>query len=960
MKTLKRRIVNVLLSIMMALQVCNVFAVELIDGIPNEVKSADGGYKQVPVYFNGQQVTEFNVFLRKFNDKGNANELFDISGTATFRVKSYAYKTGSDVKVGTYIECLGTDGKWFEMDWRDREDQISSGDADAYIKGTKDLSVTIKDIQFTMPNQNDTDLRVTFYMKTSTGGEFARPTNKNVQFSTLGKVGITRTVTEVQGEKNVWEVAVRLEGQVKPQAPATDVVLVLDRSGSMNDTVKQFSCTIQEHKHENACYTTSSTPLCKNNWFFHRHTTGCYQKLDCSISEHKHDNNTCYTSKTRASLVKDASQSLVNSLVEKPNVNVSVVSFGGTQTKPGISRYEHFNANWESIYDTKDDNGWYSNYIVESNFTNNKDTSNTAVSKAMGNINGGTPMATGIIKAGLMLKNSSADNRIIILLSDGDPTYMRDGSGPGNRDTASTNTKIDEDTIKAANEAKNKVTGLEIYTIAAGSSISIEGKNVLEKCATNKSEYAYEAADTADALKNVMDSIATNVNEQVASSTTLEDCLADNIQLQLPTIDLNKNAVRIGFKDETKNTTEDVDWSKAGIAITQGSMKALDNSKMVWDIGELKSGTPAVIKYRIYLKSGAFGASYDISKEASFNYLDSTGQTVSNAVPNASVKLSWAKVNVKSYNFSTRKKVENSDFTVWGKVPNNYKEGDIIISSDTKYNTSTAEMDASGNTSIGESVVVPIDEEGNPLELVAIILDGKLYETDAMTSIISRMASRMTFSVTPTTGAVLTNSPVDFGYYYGQPDFSSVTDAQNNFIQPEGVSNISANIKFNTKSKDVSYTVDVSKLSNAKLDGNNFMNYSTSKATVQVKELNGSKRILTKGVDYTFDTSANEIRVKFKNIIDEGVEYKIDMYMPSHLKPGVVYGGIGENTYLKKVNKKTVDIDTLIVAYPKVDEITLETGEKKEVYSGVGFATDSTTDPARKITLTYMEIAKIS
>lgn len=960
MKTLKRRIVNVLLSIMMALQVCNVFAVELIDGVPNAVKSADGGYKQVPVYFNGQQVTEFNVFLRKFNDKGNANELFDISGTATFRVKSYAYKTGSDVKVGTYIECLGTDGKWFEMDWRDREDQISSGDADAYLKDTKDLSVTIKDIQFTMPNQNDTDLRVTFYMKTSTGGEFARPTNKNVQFSTLGKVGITRTVTEVQGEKNVWEVAVRLEGQVKPQVPSTDVVLVLDRSGSMDEAVKQFSCTIQEHTHEKACYTTSNTPLCKNNWFLHRHTTSCYQTLKCSVSEHKHNNNTCYTSKTRASLVKDASQSLVNSLVEKPNVNVSVVSFGGTQTSPGIKGYEHFNDNWASVYETKANNKWYSNYIVESNFTNNKDTLNTAISAAMNNINGGTPMAIGIIKAGLMLQNSSVDNKIIILLSDGDPTYMRDGSGPGNRNSASENTNIDKDTINAANEAKSKVAGLKVYTIAAGSSISTAGKNVLEKCATNKTEYAYEAADTAEALKNVMDSIAANVNEQVASSTTLEDCLADNIQLQLPTSDVNKNAVRIGFKDETKTTTEDIDWSKAGIAITQGSMKALDNSKMVWDIGELKSGTPAVIKYRIYLKSGAFGENYDISKEASFNYLDSTGQTVSNAVPNASVKLSWAKVNVKSYNFATNKKVENSDFAVWGKVPNNYKEGDIIISSDTKYNTSTAEMEASGNTSIGERVVVPKDEEGNPLELVAIILDGKLYETDAMTSIVPRMASRMTFSVTPTIGAVLTKSPVDFSFHYGQPDFSSVTDAANNFIQPEGVSNISASIKFNTKSKDVSYTVDVSKLLNAKLDGNSFMNYNTSKATVQVKELSGSKRILTKGVDYIFDTTPNEIRIIFNNIIDVGTEYKIDMYMPSHLNPGVVYGGTGENTYLNKINNKTIDIDTLIVAYPKVDEITLDTGEKKDVYSGAGFATDSTTDSARRITLTYIEIAKIN
>lgn len=959
MKKIKRRVVGILLSIMMALQLCNVFAVELVDGIPSEVKKADGGYKQVPVYFNGAEVTEFNVFLRKYNDTAqNANERFDISGTATFRVRSYAYKTGSDVKVGTYIECLGTDGEWFEMNWRDREDQISSGDADAYLKGEKDLSVTIKDIQFTMPNQNDTDLRVTFYMKTSTGGEFSRPTEKNIQFSTIGKVGITRTVTEVKDEKNVWEVAVKLEGQVKPQVPSTDVVLVLDRSGSMNDKAKQLKCTKQEHTHADTCYTISSTPLCgysSSRW--HKHTDSCYQKLVCSVSAHTHG-DTCYTTTnmTRASLVNDASQSLVTSLVEQPNVRVSVVSFGGTETKPSGNGYEHFDDNWNSIYQKLANGGWYSNFKVESDFTNDASTLESAVSVAMNNINGGTPMSIGIIKAGLMLKESEADNQVIILLSDGDPTYMRNGDGAGNRSDSSWNTKIDKDTVSAANEAKSKVENLTVFTIAAGSGISQDGKNVLEQCATNATEYAYQADDSEAALKGVMDKIAAAVKKDVASSTTLSETLADNIELQLPTTDISKAVTKIGFKDASKGITNDVDWSKTGIAITQGDMKKLEDGSMVWDIGELTTDAPAIIKYRIYLASGLLGEKYNISKEASFNYVDTNGKTITNAIPNASIKFSWAKINVSTYDYSVMKVVPGSQFTIWSEVPDDFKVGDIVFDYNMRFNTSNLEVSETGNKTVEENILVPTGTDGQPATIVGVLVDGKMYSVEEMKGI-SETSDSGSVEVR---GAALKQSPTDSKNLTNEPNVSSVTNESNNFIQPQGVSNISANVKFNVKSKDVSYTVDISKLLDAQLGGATLMNYDLSKLSVQVNKVNESNKVLVKGTDYTVERpSGSEIKVNFKDVVNVNDEYKIAFYIPSTMNTAVVYGGAGEQTYLNLYNKKTVQIDNVIVATPKVEDILLESGVINEVY-GAPIPTSSVIKPENKITLTYIEIAKIN
>ena len=77
------------------------------------------------------------------------------------------------------------------------------------------------------------------------------------------------------------------------------------------------------------------------------------------------------------------------------------------------------------------------------------------------------------------------------------------------------------------------------------------------------------------------------------------------------------------------------------------------------------------------------------------------------------------------------------------------------------------------------------------------------------------------------------------------------------------------------------------------------------------------------------------------------------------MNTAVVYGGAGEQTYLNLYNKKTVQIDNVIVATPKVEDILLESGVINEVY-GAPIPTSSVIKPENKITLTYIEIAKIN
>ena len=931
-KSMKRIMTSVLLSIIMVIQVCNVYAVDTTPSVPSQVTSAD--YKQIPVYFEGNQVTEFSTYLRKYNDTAaNANERFDISGTATFRVRAYAYGTGDNVKLGTYIECLGTDGNWFEMDWRDQEDQVSKDDLKKFLSGNQELNITITDIQFKLPNSNANEKHLRFWMAASTGGKFERQTAAEVQFATKSNVNVTRTVTEVVNQKNVWEVELKVEGKAEEIIPTTDVVLVLDRSGSMSE--RQNECGKNEHQHNRNCY--------GNGW---------NSNLNCNQEEHTHS---VACGSTRAQLVQEASKQLVKSLVATKNVNVSVVSFGGNNSSKNVT-YEHYKkGTWEAFEKGKGEDGWYSNYTVNTSFTNSSSNLNSGITGALNSPSGGTPMSLGMIKAGLLLKDREANNKIIILLSDGEPTYVRDGSGSGNRNDTSKNTTVDTDTINAASEVKSKVPDVKIYTIAAGSSIGAEGKSLLLNCATDGS-YAYKAEDTASALEAVMSDIATEINNSIAEGIKLTDMMSENFTLILPADEMTTNVKTVSY-DKMK----DIDWSTTGVAISQGSMQEVNNGGVEWNIGKSTAGVPAVMKYRIYMKSGTLGISYNVSSEAKLEYTDADNKAISLTVPNERIKASWARVNVASYSYKSNSKVSNSDFTIWMDVPDSYKEGDLKIGRQTKFSSSSLEINASGDMTIDDKVVVPTSASGaksyaalseevsvsevsttptgssNTPELVAIVANGKTYNIEEYADVIILIA-------------VVT----ELGYYYAEPSLEAVVDQDHNFIQPEGVTNISTEVTFKTKSKDVSYTVDISDLENETFNGEKLMDYQLDKAIVQIIDLNNSVT-LAKDTHYTIESIVgNEVVIRFNSFVEENSKYKITIYIPTIMGSKVVYGGADENTYLKKYVNKTDTVKATIKATPKVDEVQLETGQIVEVYSGVPFSKE---DP---ISLRYLEIAKIN
>ncbi len=456
-----------------------------------------------------------------------------------------------------------------------------------------------------------------------------------------GNVKVTKTAKEVEGEKNVWEVEMKLEGENLVSNRSTDIVLVLDRSGSMKDTTEGG---------------------------------------------------------TRAKLVAQASKDLVSELVKQENVNVAVVSFAGGQVTSSRESYEHYYANTWTLFQKQFTRGnWYTNVRIDQDFTNISDKLNSGITTALSNPTGGTPIALGIVKAGTILEERDAKNKVIILLSDGKPTNGRDGSGNGNEMTQA----IKNDTISAATQAKDKK--IKIYTIAAGSGIDNAAKTVLEACASEP-QYAYQAADTAVALKGVMDNIAKDIKETV-NETVAIDILSDNFQIEL-TDDINFNKVRT--IDYTALNTTIIDWNNVNAVITQGELTQLDSGQLNWKIGEIKQGIPAIIRYRVRLTKGDIGVEYPVSDRAELVYTNSKGEVINKAIGNITLKATWAGLDVNYYQKTDTQELElvkadgtPYDAKLWMKIPDTLKSGEALkVSPNSKVNPITLEIDDNGSTTI--------------------------------------------------------------------------------------------------------------------------------------------------------------------------------------------------------------------------------------------------------------------
>lgn len=164
----------------------------------------------------------------------------------------------------------------------------------------------------------------------------ARMMTRNTEGLAPGEVRTSKTATPVSGMVNTWDITVRVEGRDDEQVETTDIVLVIDRSGSMSD----------------------------NN---------------------------------RMTNAKNAAITFINTMIPNdPNLRIAIVSYSSDYQ--GAKLVE-----------------------VDKEFTDDINELTNAVNSLTAL--GGTHTQAGILQGQELLTGSDADNKHMVLLSDGEPTY---------------------------------------------------------------------------------------------------------------------------------------------------------------------------------------------------------------------------------------------------------------------------------------------------------------------------------------------------------------------------------------------------------------------------------------------------------------------------------------------------------------------------------------------------------
>lgn len=311
---------------------------------------------------------------------------------------------------------------------------------------------------------------------------------------TAGKIILNKTAVATTDRK----AKVTLEIQTSElKQPTSDIIIIMDRSGSM----------------ANCAETSSSNGYGKIGGF---HPGGPGEPGDKPSGP-----TTC---DSRLDVAKESASDLAEKLLPtngNKNVKIGIVVFGTKyESQYSTTKYSDMSSDLSAI----------KKKITDIDETNDN----------------GTNVQAGLNAAKNLLKDSTADNKIIILISDGIPTYfsLSNGSvcGNGNSDALAFNDSQDcknsglipsTAAEKVAKEIKGNPIKAEIYAVGFGSSandIASFLTNQIASTATKDKTYAYSASDT-EALEAAMSKIASSIKNVLAKNATVTDKIPASFSL---------------------------------------------------------------------------------------------------------------------------------------------------------------------------------------------------------------------------------------------------------------------------------------------------------------------------------------------------------------------------------------------------------------------------------------------
>lgn len=263
---------------------------------------------------------------------------------------------------------------------------------------------------------------------------------------------------------------ITVKGTITPQpfeteVPAKEIVMVLDTSGSMNESVKLETTTICKLEGVRYCIVHKKTGSHNKNGKEH-------DWIDNYCTTHeKSETHYSTTNSTRIKELKKAAKAFVNKMKDVPNLKISIVAYSSLATiNPNGKNGDIYVKSIDSRSSHK-----VPNYIsVGSSFLDVKDSRLPSMIDELEPL-GGTNTGEGLRRAQYMLKNGDKNaNKTIILMSDGLPTFYS-----VNKDDKNFYTEITKDNPpRFAGPGSGADTSSKNYAVTIGNTIKDTVNNV--------------------------------------------------------------------------------------------------------------------------------------------------------------------------------------------------------------------------------------------------------------------------------------------------------------------------------------------------------------------------------------------------------------------------------------------------------------------------------------------------
>lgn len=392
-----------------------------------------------------------------------------------------------------------------------------------------------------------------------------------------GAIRLNKEAKPVQGKDGVYEITLTIEGM--NYKTTSDVVLVIDKSGSMNDDNKLWDTKKAAIAFGEKLLTKGSTT---------RIAIVTYAETAASIN-----NGHFYTADEL-----DAFKSQIN----------GIKASGGTNQQAGIHVAQQLlvsdspAGNLKNIVILSDGEPTYSYRFSVPQRGDVPATPAPDYTKVIGS---GSNFGIYTPYTGSARGNAGYFSDWGIYYSRGSYTYNADGTFTFKSDV---NTNNGVATIWEANQAKAAGTTIFSVALQAGT----DGENTLKSCATDPTKGYYAIGQNDDVetkLKDAFTAIAGSI-AIAAKNGTVVDPMSDHVSLN--------------FEGDPTVTSNETDYNngRADVYLSQGTVTR-DGETLNWRVGNINEGTPAVMKYRVKLNDDVVsGQTYPTNKQTTFTYTD--------------------------------------------------------------------------------------------------------------------------------------------------------------------------------------------------------------------------------------------------------------------------------------------------------------------------------------------------